>query len=104
MKNNLLRLKNDILNDLRNERYYVLDELQNLVDSSAPQKNKVNKSKELIKAITIIDHQIATTDAIFVISDPEMPISNPNLKKPTNVVEDQLDSSYLNEKGQSHSE
>jgi hypothetical protein len=107
MTQDVLRLKNDVLNELRNEKYYVQDDLRAIVDdSSMSQREKVQGVIDAVSSLVGIDAKIATVENIFqapAAPAPEQPIAPEgevtDTGEPTNVVEPDL-----NPQGQTHSE
>lgn len=106
MTNELLRLMNDVLNELRNTKYYAQDELRGIVeDKTITQREKVHRTIDKAGELVSIDAKIAMIDAVFTAS-PEQSLKNQvndennNANtQPDNIVEEQL-----NNQGQSHSE
>lgn len=107
----LLRIKNDTLNELRNQKYYIQDELSNIINSeNNTQKEKVDGVIKISKEIVDINNAIAFVETLFVepapapaVSEPPMPPTEDNGSQPTNVVE-AAPAGELNKQGQSHSE
>lgn len=105
MSQEVLRLKNDVLNELRNEKYYVQDDLRAIVDdSSMPQREKVSAVIDAVSSLVQIDAKIVTVENIFQTPVAEQPIEqlqDEGSSEPTNVVEP---TGTLNPQGQTHSE
>lgn len=110
MTNDVLRLKNDVLNELRNEKYYAQDDLRVIVDDSTmSQREKVEAVISVVNSLVSIDAKIATVDAIFqapaepqAAPAPAMPEPDGQPEgEPTNVIEP---TGELNAQGQTHGE
>lgn len=103
MANEVLRLKNDVLNELRNQKYYTQDELRTVVDNtSLTQREKVASVIEIVSELVNIDAKIQTVEAVFVTQSAQtqnVPAQEPVSNEPRNVVEGEL-----NQMGQTHSE
>jgi hypothetical protein len=111
MTNDVLRLKNDVLNELRNKKYYAQDELRLIVDdSSMSQKQKVEAVIGVSEELFMLDSKIAAVESIFVQAAPAPQESAPEQApvddgEPTNIVEPAPESEpVLNQQGQTHSE
>jgi len=121
MANDVLRLKTDVLNELRNQKYYAQDELKQRVDDvSLSQREKVEAIIELAGEMVEIENKISLVDAIFVDTTPQVQVpapsepiignEEPTQKEsiPTNIVEDASNDEAplgkLNQQGQTHSE
>ena len=120
MANDVLRLKTDVLNELRNQKYYAQDELKQRVDDvSMSQREKVEAIIELAGEMVEIENKIGLVDAIFVDTTPQVQVPAPDVvgneeptqdeSAPTNIVEpvesvDEAPVAELNPQGQTHSE
>ena len=125
MANDVLRLKTDVLNELRNQKYYAQDELKQRVDDvSMSQREKVGAIIELAGEMVEIENKIGLIDAIFVDTTPQVqvPVPAPVAMEevvdgdvPTNIVESVEEPQTpqteevapveeLNAQGQTHSE
>ena len=104
----ILRLKNDVLNELRNEKYYTQDELKRVSeDQNISHKKKVESVIKVIGDIAMINSKITLVETIFVVDQPQQqpaPVANVDGSEvPDNIVEQQ-EAPLLNQQGQSHSE
>ena len=116
MANEVLRIKNDVLNELRNQKYYIQDELRFTIDdTSKTQKQKVQDVIAITDQLVRLDSQITLVENIFVDNTPA-PAPAPELEpqgdaEPTNIVEanvlqtdDVEPVAELNSQGQTHAE
>ena len=103
MANEILRLKQDVLNELRNDKYYSQDDLRVIVaDENLSQRDKVKSVIDTVSKMVAIDAKIALVEGIFASEEqaPEQaPVDEPQVD---NVVE--ADASELNTQGQTHAE
>lgn len=100
MANDILRLKNDILNELRNEKYYINDEITLLANNeNITQKEKVKGIIDTVERLLLIDSKINLVDSIFYVPEAESKNESVNKDTPTNIVE-----SFKPNNGQTHSE
>jgi len=118
MGNDVLRLKTDVLNELRNQKYYAQDELKQRVDDvSMSQREKVSAIIELAGEMVEIENKIGLVDAIFIDSTPQVQVpaptepqvgnEEPTQDMPDNIVEDASGdepTAELNAQGQTHGE
>ena len=112
MANDVLRIKNDVLNELRNQKYYVQDELAFVVDDTArTQKEKVSEVIRISSEIVTLNSQIALVEGIFVDNAPQQApapiIEDQDGGAPDNIVEAPVEEAPvgdLNAQGQTHSE
>ena len=121
MANDVLRLKTDVLNELRNQKYYAQDELKQRVDDvSMSQREKVSAIIKLAGEMVEIENKIGLVDAIFVDTTPQVQVPAPESvvgneeptqaeEAPTNIVEPMEEvaeqpATELNPQGQTHSE
>lgn len=110
----VLRIKNDVLNELRNQKYYTQDELKFTIDDSTKtQKQKVEKVISIADELVRLDSKITLVENIFVDTAQAQPMAQPMAEPapetndelsdaPDNIVEAVV--TELNAKGQSHSE
>ena len=104
MTQELLRLKNDVLNELRNQKYYAQDELRTIVDNNTmSQRDKVQSVIEATEILVNIDAKIATIDAIFVSPPAPQPPAPQDDDSSSNQVNNVIETE-LNQQGQTHSE
>ena len=108
MANDVLRLKTDVLNELRNQKYYAQDELKQKVDDpSMSQREKVAAIIELAGEMVDVENRIGLVDAIFVDTTPQVQEPVQAEDAPTNIVEpaeEVAPVAELNPQGQTHSE
>ncbi len=125
MANDVLRLKTDVLNELRNQKYYAQDELKQRVDDvSLSQREKVARIIELAGEMVEIENKIGLINGIFIDTVPQAQVPAPtepvvgneeptqDESAPDNIVEvdDQPETDVvapvaeLNPQGQTHSE
>lgn len=90
----MLVLKTDILNELRNKKYYIQNELERVAvkvsDAEISHKERVERVIELTKELTSIDSSIKLVDAIFAAPQPKQapaPVAAQAPVEATNVVE-----------------
>lgn len=94
----ILRLRNDVLNEYRNQKYYLQDELNVIVGNNLlSQRERVNKVMEIVDILATIDAKISVVEGIFQVKQGAVNSSNPDVGS-DNVV------TNLNPQGQTHSE
>lgn len=95
----MLVLRTDVLNELRNKKYYIQNELERVAvkisDSDISHEERVNKVIELTAQLSIIDNSIKLVEAIFTAPQPKpapTPAPAPQKSAATNVVEAAVES------------
>lgn len=87
MSNEILRLKQDVLNELRNDKYYTQDDLRVIVaDDKLSQRDKVNMVIETVTRMVNLDSKIHLVNNIFAESAQE-PVDAPAPAQADNIVE-----------------
>lgn len=103
-QNDLLRLKNDVINDYRNEKYYLQEDLRSIVERPhLSQREKVNAIKGIFDQLAFIDQKIAMVDSTFVIQQQSQNVDEPH-DDGSNVIDNAPQEPQLNQQGQTHSE